>query len=210
LVLGLYALGETNARRALESLGICRQAFADQLECEAGPSPSGEIPLTPRARMILGLAGVEAARAGAGEVQPEHLLLGVIRESEKWQATGRAGPHHLRVAAETVGVTLADIERNLKRTEAAMSSGEIPSQVPQDPGEPPPAARCCLRCGGERLEPGSLAARGGLSFYPANSTFWTLSPSVAIQAFLCLDCGNLELVGDVRKAESLVGRGDPK
>jgi ATP-dependent Clp protease ATP-binding subunit ClpA len=115
LVLGLYALGETAARRTLEALGISRQVFADQLACEAGPSPSGEIPLTPRARMILTLAGVEAARTASGEVQPEHLLLGVIRESEKWQATGQAGPHHLRAAAQAVGVTLADLERHLKR-----------------------------------------------------------------------------------------------
>jgi ATP-dependent Clp protease ATP-binding subunit ClpA len=115
LVLGVYALSETTARRALEALGISRKVFADQLECEAGPSPSGEIPLTPRARMIIGLAGVEAARTASGEVQPEHLLLGVIRESEKWQATGKAGPHHLRAAAQAVGVTLADIEGNLKR-----------------------------------------------------------------------------------------------
>ena len=86
-----------------------------------------------------------------------------------------------------------------------MSSSHITSQVPKD-AEIPPGSRRCLRCGGERMEPGSLAARGGLSFYPANSTFWTLSPSVDIQAFLCLDCGNLELVGDVKKNEALVGR----
>jgi len=115
LVLGLYALGETNARRALVSLGISRQVFVDQLECEEGPSPGGPIPLTPRARMIIGLAGVEATGSASGEVQPEHVLLGVIRESEKWQASGREGPHHLRAAAEAVGETLADIERNLKR-----------------------------------------------------------------------------------------------
>jgi hypothetical protein len=65
--------------------------------------------------MIIGLAGVEATGAASGEVQPEHLLLGIIRESEKWQATGRAGPHHLRTAAQSIGVTLADIERSLKR-----------------------------------------------------------------------------------------------
>jgi ATP-dependent Clp protease ATP-binding subunit ClpC len=115
LVLGLYALGETTARCALESLGISRQVFADQLEFEAGPSPSGEIPLTPRARLIIGLAGGEAARTASGEIQPEHLLLAVIRESEKWQATGKAGPHHLLAAALAVGVTLAEVERNLMR-----------------------------------------------------------------------------------------------
>jgi hypothetical protein len=60
------------------------------------------------------------------------------------------------------------------------------------------------------MEPGGLAGRGGVSFYPANSTFWTLSPNVKVQAFLCLDCGYLELAGDVTKAEALVGRGNTK
>jgi hypothetical protein len=91
-----------------------------------------------------------------------------------------------------------------------MSSGEIPSQVPEGAEEPPPRSRRCLRCRGERMEPGGLHARGGLSFYPANCTFWTLTPNVAIQAFLCLDCGNVELVGDVKKAAALVGRGKPE
>jgi ATP-dependent Clp protease ATP-binding subunit ClpC len=113
LVLALYALAETPAVRALKSLGISRQVIAGQLEYEEGPSPRGAIPLTPRARMIMSLAGVEAARTASGEVQPEHLLLGVLRESEKWQETGMAGPHHLRAAAQSVGVTLCDIERAL-------------------------------------------------------------------------------------------------
>jgi hypothetical protein len=86
-----------------------------------------------------------------------------------------------------------------------MSSTAITSQVPKDPGAPLPGSRRCLRCGGERVEPGSLHARVSLSFRPANSTFWTLQPHVAIQAFLCLDCGNLELVGDVTRASALVG-----
>jgi hypothetical protein len=60
------------------------------------------------------------------------------------------------------------------------------------------------------MEPGSLYAPGGMSFRPANTTFWTLTPNVAIQAFLCLDCGSVELVGDVKKAEALVGGGKPK
>jgi ATP-dependent Clp protease ATP-binding subunit ClpA len=115
LVLGLYALGETAARRALEALNIGRQVFADQLERESGSSPRGNIPLTPRARMIIGLAGVEATRRGADAIQPEHILLGVIRESEKWEAIGGIGPHHLRSAAAAARVTLADIERNLVR-----------------------------------------------------------------------------------------------
>ncbi len=115
LVLGLYSLGETTARRTLESLGITRQVFADQLECEEGHSPSGNIPLTPRAQVIIGLAGVEATRTASGAVEPEHVLLGVVRESEKWESTGKPGPHHLRAAAQSVGVTLAEVEQNLIR-----------------------------------------------------------------------------------------------
>jgi hypothetical protein len=60
------------------------------------------------------------------------------------------------------------------------------------------------------MEPGALRAPGWLSFCPANSTFWTLSPTVAVQAFLCLDCGTIELVGDVKKAEALVGQANPE
>jgi hypothetical protein len=63
--------------------------------------------------MIIGLAGGEAVRMGSGEAQPEHVLLAIIRESEKWQATGMAGPHHLLAAAGAVGVTLAEVERKL-------------------------------------------------------------------------------------------------
>jgi ATP-dependent Clp protease ATP-binding subunit ClpA len=111
LVLGLFGVADNVARRALESLGITRDIFAAQLAPEPGPSPTGAIPLTPRAQMIVGLAGIEAA----GEaVEPEHLLRGVIRESEKWQGSGLPGPHHLRAAARAVGVTLADIEQRLK------------------------------------------------------------------------------------------------
>jgi len=91
-----------------------------------------------------------------------------------------------------------------------MSSSATTSQVPKDPGELPSGSRRCLGCGGERMEPGGLHTVGGLSFRPANSTFWTLTPNVEMQAFLCLDCGNVELVGDLKKAEALVGRSNQK
>jgi hypothetical protein len=91
-----------------------------------------------------------------------------------------------------------------------MSSSEITTEGSAGAGEPAPESRRCLRCGGERMEPGGMAARGGLSFYPANTTFWTLSPHVTIQAFLCMDCGTVELVGDVKRAEALVGQAKPE
>jgi hypothetical protein len=60
------------------------------------------------------------------------------------------------------------------------------------------------------MEPGSMLSRGRLHFRPANSTFWTLQPDVAIQAFICLDCGTVELVGDVKRVEALVGQSKPE
>jgi len=48
LVLGLYSLGDTAARRILEALRITRRIFEAQLKDEEGESPPGRIPLTPR------------------------------------------------------------------------------------------------------------------------------------------------------------------
>lgn len=63
----------------------------------------------------------------------------------------------------------------------------------------------CHRCGGNRVEPGSLGSFG-LSFRPANTKFLTMkSNDVKVDANMCLDCGLIELVGDARKAQSLMG-----
>ena len=65
----------------------------------------------------------------------------------------------------------------------------------------------CLRCGGTKLEPGAIQSTGSIYFRPTNSSFWSFQTvDVPVQANMCLDCGTVELVGDVRKAESLVGR----
>jgi ATP-dependent Clp protease ATP-binding subunit ClpA len=113
LVLAIYATEPGTARRALESLGITPVVFGLQLHDEPGPSPSGAIPLTPRARMIVSLASVEANRTGSDLIESEHVLLGVVRESQRWEATGMSGPHHLRAAAEAVGTTLSALAEHL-------------------------------------------------------------------------------------------------
>jgi ATP-dependent Clp protease ATP-binding subunit ClpA len=66
VVLAIYATELSKARRALESLGITRDVFGSLLHDEPGPSPAGAIPLTPRARMIVCLANLEANRTGVG------------------------------------------------------------------------------------------------------------------------------------------------
>jgi ATP-dependent Clp protease ATP-binding subunit ClpA len=113
IVLAIYALGTRAATKALESLGVTRELFAAQLHEEPGSSPSGNIPLTLRSRMIVALAGAEAGWMGSEPVEPEHILLGVIRESQRWEAAGISGPHHLRATAEATGTTLTAIEQKL-------------------------------------------------------------------------------------------------
>jgi ATP-dependent Clp protease ATP-binding subunit ClpA len=113
LVLAIYAFEQTAARRSLVSVGVTPELFALQLHDEPGPSPPGTIPLTPRSRMIVCLAGVEADRTRSELIEPEHILLGVVRESQRWEATGMAGPHQLRRAAEAAGATLAALEQKL-------------------------------------------------------------------------------------------------
>jgi ATP-dependent Clp protease ATP-binding subunit ClpA len=113
IVLAIYGLCHGVATHALNSLGVTRELFAAQLHKEPGPSPAGRIPLTPRARMIVALAGAEASRTSSESIEPEHILLGVIRESQRWEATGIRGPYHLRAAAKAAGITLSALEQKL-------------------------------------------------------------------------------------------------
>jgi hypothetical protein len=92
--------------------GLTETVFRAQLFEEPGPSPDGRIPLTPRARMILGLAG-SAAADDEGAISPRHLMLGVIAESRDWRWRGFDGPHHLEQAATAAGTSLATIQSAL-------------------------------------------------------------------------------------------------
>ena len=52
------------------------------------------------------------------------------------------------------------------------------------------------------------------SLYLANVTenakFFTLqSGDVSVKANICVDCGAIELIGDVRKVQALIGRAKP-
>ncbi len=62
----------------------------------------------------------------------------------------------------------------------------------------------CPYCGGENMQPGGIQSTGKLYFRPANAKFFTFETGdVSIQADLCMDCGAIGLIGDVRKANSL-------
>lgn len=65
----------------------------------------------------------------------------------------------------------------------------------------------CLRCGGTNLEPGIVQSTGRVYFRPENTKLLTFQTSdVPVRVNICIDCGTLDFVGDVHKAQSLTGR----
>ena len=85
ILLGLIHEGEGVAAKALESLGISLDAVRQQVEEIIGQgqqAPSGHIPFTPRAKMVLELSLREALQLGQEYIGTEHILLGLIREGD--------------------------------------------------------------------------------------------------------------------------------
>jgi predicted nucleic-acid-binding Zn-ribbon protein len=63
----------------------------------------------------------------------------------------------------------------------------------------------CLRCGGANCEPGSIQSNGRVAFRAQNARFVIAKTGdIPVNANICLDCGYVELVGDVDKAKSLI------
>src|ERR671924_2305291 len=85
ILLGLIHEGEGVAAKALESLGISLEAVRQQVEEIIGQgqqAPSGHIPFTPRAKKVLELSLREALQLGHNYIRTEHILLGLIRETD--------------------------------------------------------------------------------------------------------------------------------
>src|ERR1700729_4149474 len=85
LLLGILAIGEGTAVRALDEMGITLDIVRQQVEQIVGAGqqekrPSGHIPFTPRAKKVLELSLREALQLGHNYIGTEHLLLGLIRE----------------------------------------------------------------------------------------------------------------------------------
>lgn len=65
--------------------------------------------------------------------------------------------------------------------------------------------RKCPACDSERLESGSIQSTGRIYFRPDNTKFMTLGTNdVELSAILCMECGHVMLVGDLRKADKLL------
>ncbi|WP_063727955.1 ATP-dependent Clp protease ATP-binding subunit [Streptomyces sp. RTd22] len=101
ILLGLFAV-EGVALTALHNLGISHDAVRDQLLRTAGfgtKPPAGSIPFTVRAKKALEMALKDALTLGHNYIGTEHLLLGLMRESEGAGAQllrGFAAQHQVR------------------------------------------------------------------------------------------------------------------
>ncbi len=85
ILLGLISEGEGMAAEALESLGIALESVRERVRETIGPAsgpPSGSPPFTPRAKTVLELSLREAIQLGHNHIGTEHMLLGLVRESE--------------------------------------------------------------------------------------------------------------------------------
>ncbi len=59
------------------------------------------------------------------------------------------------------------------------------------------------------MVPGQLKGQARLTSYPTGAPFWTLALSdVPVSAMMCLDCGFIELRGDVERARQLLHRNE--
>jgi prophage maintenance system killer protein len=140
LLLGLLHDGEGVAARALESLGINREAVRQQVEQLIGQgqqAPGGHIPFTPRAKKVLELSLREAMALGHNYVGTEHILLAMLREGEgvAAQALAGVGIGHAQARERVLGLLAggrAQIDPPAQLATDFVTAAEQLTQVQQD------------------------------------------------------------------------------
>jgi ATP-dependent Clp protease ATP-binding subunit ClpC len=85
LLLGLLREEEGLAARVLVSLGVTLDEARGQIRRTVGQgdeAPAGQIPFTPRAKKVLEFSLREALTLGHDYIGTEHVLLGLVRDTE--------------------------------------------------------------------------------------------------------------------------------
>lgn len=85
LLLGIMSEGESVAAKVLERLGLTLSKLRKEVEANTANSPkskSPEVVFTPRAKKVIEIAYEEARSLSNNYIGTEHLLLGLIKESE--------------------------------------------------------------------------------------------------------------------------------
>ena len=149
LLLGLLREDEGVAARALAALGVTIDEVRERVESIVGygrQDPGPQAPFTPRSKKVLELALREAMRLEHNYIGTEHILLGLVRESE-----GVA----VRVITD-LGAGPDDVRREVVR----MLPGEVGRRLEDERGEdgPPESARNRLLFRG-RVESLRITAR---------------------------------------------------
>jgi ATP-dependent Clp protease ATP-binding subunit ClpC len=127
LLLGLLREGDGVAARVLGSLEVALEDVRGEIMRIVGEGEheaQGQIPFTPRAKKVLELALREALSLGHNYIGTEHILLGLVRESEG-------------VAARILNDLDADADRIRQEVMRVLSG---PSRRQQKPGSPVGAA----------------------------------------------------------------------
>jgi ATP-dependent Clp protease ATP-binding subunit ClpC len=123
LLLGLLREGDGVAARVLGSLEVALEDVRGEIMRIVGEGEheaQGQIPFTPRAKKVLELALREALSLGHNYIGTEHILLGLVRESEG-------------VAARILNDLDADADRIRQEVMRVLSG---PSRRQQKPGSP--------------------------------------------------------------------------
>ncbi|MFF5287993.1 ATP-dependent Clp protease ATP-binding subunit [Paractinoplanes globisporus] len=144
LLLGLISEGDGVAAQALTALGVTLEAARLEVEevIGAGREATGvHVPFTPDAKNVLELSLREALKLGHNHIGPEHILLGLVRDSGN-------------VAAQTL-VTLGADPRRVREKVLQLLSGH-----PALTAAPAPATSALLDQFGENLT--QRARDGGL------------------------------------------------
>jgi len=65
--------------------------------------------------------------------------------------------------------------------------------------------KTCSRCGSPRLSEGSMQSTGKMYFRLLETKFFAARTSdLSVNGSICLECGSIDLVGDVEKARYLL------
>ncbi len=121
LLLGLLREDEGVAARALGSLNVTLDEVREQVESIVGygeEGTGGQAPFTPRSKKVLELALREALQLGHNYIGTEHILLGLVRESEG-------------VAARVLSNLGVDPDK-VRREVFVMNGGRRPERPPPD------------------------------------------------------------------------------
>ncbi|HEY3555862.1 MAG TPA: Clp protease N-terminal domain-containing protein [Kribbella sp.] len=135
LLLGVITHGTGVAARVLADLGITAPAVRDLVVEIIGRGKSGAgvgaIPFTPRAKSTFEFAWGEARARGAEQVEPEHLLLGVLHDGDG------VGGQIVTKLAEDIDQVRRKLEQRMnwrRRSESVVSQAVTEAMAEQSAG----------------------------------------------------------------------------